>query len=375
VVEDFFMSVRRRKPIRRIGILTGGGDCPGLNAVIRGVSKSAMLNHGVSVAGFLDGYSGLVEGNFRELDNPSVSGILTTGGTILGTSNIANPFRWAEKDVRGRTVFRDRSGRAVEVFRRLKLDALVAIGGDGTLSIAYKLFRKGIPVVGVPKTIDNDLNNTDVTFGFNTAVNTAAEAIDKLHTTAMSHHRVMIAEVMGRYAGWIALAAGVASGSDVILIPEIPYRLEKVCEFVLQRSRVGKRFSIVTVAEGARPVGGKQVVAGMVKESTDPVRLGGIANVVAGGIAGCTGLETRVTVLGHIQRGGSPSPFDRVLATMFGTHAMRLVETRRFGRMVSFKNNAVTDVTLESAVSKLKLVRRRHPLVLAARAVGTCFGD
>jgi len=361
--------------IRRIGILTGGGDCPGLNAVIRGVSKAAMLEHGARVVGFLDGYWGLVEGRYRELDLFSVSGILTSGGTILGTSNTANPFRFPEKGREGKVVFHDRSDQALAVARRLRLDALVTVGGDGTQTIAYKLFKKGLPIVGVPKTIDNDLSNTDVTFGFDTAVSTAAEAIDKIHTTAMSHHRVMLVEVMGRYAGWIALAAGVASGSDVILIPEIPYRIEKVCEFVLRRSHVGKRFSIVTVAEGARPLGGRRVVAGVVRESYDPVRLGGVANVVAREIADITALETRTCVLGHIQRGGTPTAFDRNLATMFGTHAMKLALAGRFGRMVSFKNWQVTDVTIRSAVSKLKLVPKRHPLVLAARAVGTCFGD
>ena len=369
------MAATRKKKIRRIGVLTGGGDCPGLNAVIRGVSKAAMLDHGISVLGFVDGFWGLVESRFRELDFMSVSGILTTGGTILGTSNIANPFRHPEKNKKGELVLRDRSARAVANCKRLKIDALVTIGGDGTQSIAYRLMKKGVPVVGVPKTIDNDLNNTDVTFGFDTAVQTAVEAIDKIHTTAMSHHRVMIVEVMGRYAGWIALHAGVASGSDVVLIPEIPYDINKVCEFVLQRSRVGKRFSIVCVSEGARPKGGKMTVAKIVKESTDPIRLGGIGNVVGEQITRCTGLETRTCVLGHIQRGGTPSAFDRVLATTFGTHAMNMVSKRKFGRMVSFKNWKVTDVTMLSAVKKQKLVSRNHQLVKTAKAVGTCFGD
>jgi len=369
------MTAKQKEKVRRIGILTGGGDCPGLNAVIRGVSKAAMLEHGVGVVGFLDGYWGLVEGRFRELDYSSVSGILTTGGTILGTSNIANPFRWPERKKGGELTLRDRSSQAVQVFKRLELDALVTIGGDGTQAIACKLLKKGIPVIGVPKTIDNDLNNTDVTFGFDTAVSTATEAIDKIHTTAMSHHRVMVVEVMGRYAGWIALHAGVASGSDVILIPEIPYDIASVCDFVTHRSRVGKRFSIICVAEGAKPKGGKRVVKRIIKESTDPVRLGGIGNVVAKQVADRTGLETRVCVLGHVQRGGTPTAFDRMLATLFGTHAMKLILQRKSGRMVSFKGWKVTDVTLQSAVAKQKLVPRRHPLVLAAKAVGTCFGD
>ncbi len=363
------------KSIRRIGVLTGGGDCPGLNAVIRGVAKCAMVRHKVAVVGFLDGFEGLMLGRSRELDYASVSGILTLGGTILGTSNTANPFRWAEKNRKGETTFVDRSDRVVEVFRRLSLDALVTLGGDGTQTMAAKLMKKGIPVVGVPKTIDNDLSNTDVTFGFDTAVTTAAEAIDKVHTTAMSHHRVMIVEVMGRYAGWIALHAGVASGSDVILIPEIPYDLARVCEFCLKRSRRGKRFTIVCVSEGARPKRGKMTVAKVVGHSTDPIRLGGVGNVIAKGIEDGTGLETRACILGHIQRGGTPTPFDRTLATQFGVRAMDLVMKRRFGRMVAFKNWTVTDVTIESAVSKLKVVKRNDPLVTVARSVGTCLGD
>ncbi len=369
------MAAKRRKPIKRIGVLTGGGDCPGLNAVIRGVAKAAMLEHGISVIGFTDGYWGLVERRFRELDFMSVSGILTSGGTILGTSNIANPFRHPEYTKTGKLRLRDRSDRAVETCRRLGIDALVTIGGDGTQIIATKLIKKGIPIVGVPKTIDNDLNNTDVTFGFDTAVSTATEAIDKIHTTAMSHHRVMVVEVMGRYAGWLALYAGVASGSDVILIPEIPYQFDKICKFVTQRSRVGKQFSIICVSEGAKPKGGSHVIAKIVKASTDPIRLGGIGKVLSDQINQATGLETRFCVLGHIQRGGTPTAFDRTLATMFGTQAMKLVKQRKFGRMVSFKNWKVTDVSMASAVAKLKLVTPRHQLVQAAKSVGTCFGD
>jgi len=251
----------------------------------------------------------------------------------------------------------------------------VAIGGDGTMNIANRLVKKGVRIVGVPKTIDNDLPETDVTFGFNTAVTTATEAFDKLHTTAMSHHRVMIVEVMGRYAGWIALHAGMASGADIILIPEIPFKLRSIAHTVRQRSKRGKRFSIIAVAEGARPEGGEMVVCRTVPNSTDPVRLGGVGNLVAELINDMTGLECRVTVLGHVQRGGTPSAFDRVLATRFGTHAVSLVMARRFGRMVTFRNWQISDTTLAKATAALKLVDPKGPLVTSARAVGTCFGD
>ena len=360
--------------IRRIGVLTAGGDCPGLNAVIRGVTKSAILEHGIEVLGVEDGFQGLIENRVHPLHYADVSNILTTGGTILGTSNTANPFRYAVM-VRGKMEFRDVTHLVEANIRKHRIDCLVAIGGDGTMSIANGLVKQGVRLVGVPKTIDNDLAETDVTFGFDTAVRTATEAIDKVHTTAMSHHRVMIVEVMGRYAGWIALHSGVASGADVILIPEIPFKLGSICRLVRERSNKGKRFSIVVVAEGAKPEGGKIVVARTVANSTDPVRLGGIGNVVAELITETTGLECRVTVLGHVQRGGTPTPFDRVLATRFGTHAMKLVAAGKFGRMVTFRNWQVTDTTLAKATARLKLVDPKGPMVNAARSVGTCFGD
>ena len=363
-----------RTSVKRIGVLTGGGDCPGLNAVIRGVTKAAILEHNIEVFGIEDGYQGLIENRIHPLDYLDVSGILTAGGTILGTSNIANPFRYPVI-VRGKTEYRDVCHLVKANLKKHKIDALVTIGGDGTMAIANKLAKEGVKIVGVPKTIDNDLNDTDVTFGFDTAVTTAAEAVDKIHSTAMSHHRVMIVEVMGRYAGWIALQSGVASGADVILIPEIPFKLPAICKFVLCRSRKGKRFSIIVVAEGAKPDGGKMVVARMIQDSPDPVRLGGIGNVVAEQINAMTGLECRVTVLGHVQRGGTPSAFDRVLATQFGTRALKLVVAGKFARMVNFKNWTVSDTTLVKATEKLKLVNPSGPLVSAARSVGTCFGD
>ena len=364
----------KRKRMKRIGILTGGGDCPGLNAVIRAVAKTAMHERDIEVVGFLDGYDGLVRCRYIDLDWQSVSNILTQGGTILGTSNIANPFRWPV-GVGKKMVYRDCSDRAVKTLKSLGLDALVTIGGDGTMAIAGRLAKKGVPIIGVPKTIDNDVWGTELTFGFHTAVQTATEAIDRLHSTASAHHRVMIAEVMGRYAGWIALDAGVASGSDVILIPEMPYRLDSVCETCLRRSRKGKRFTIICVAEGARPKGGQMVVKRRVKASPDPIRLGGIGKVLAIDVEAETAIESRVTVLGYLQRGGTPSAFDRVFATQLGHHAARLLVARRFGRMVAYKAGRITDVSLATVAGKTRKVPVRHPLIAAARTVGTSFGD
>jgi phosphofructokinase-like protein len=359
---------------RRIGILTGGGDCPGINAVIRAVAKTAIMKFGMEVVGYLDGFWGLIHDKHRSLTFDDVSGILTLGGTILGTSNRANPFRNPREGPEGLT-FEDVSDRVMEHYRKQKLGALVVIGGDGSLSIALGLFEKGMPVVGVPKTIDNDLSETDVTFGYATAVYNATEAIDKIHTTAQSHHRVMLVETMGRYAGWIALAAGVASGGDVILIPEIPYDLEVVSEKVRERSRKGKRFSIVVVAEGATPKGGGPIIDRVVEDSTDPWRLGGIGRKLAVDIEGKTGLECRVTVLGHLQRGGSPVPSDRILATQFGYEAVRLVVEGRFGHMVALKDSLVVPVEIAKAVAKQKLVPPDHPLILSTKALGVCFGE
>ena len=364
------MSARQR----RIGILTGGGDCPGLNAVIRAVAKTAMHDHGMEVVGFRDGFHGLVMDRRLLLHRDDVSGILTRGGTILGTSNTHDPFRWAIRRG-GKLVYRDYSARALANCRRLHLEALVCIGGDGTMTVAGRMLAKGLPVVGVPKTIDNDLAGTDQTFGFDTAVQTAAEAIDKLHDTAMSHHRVMIVEVMGRYAGWLALHAGVAGGGDVILIPEIPYDLGRVCECLVSRSRRGKRFSIVVIAEGAAPRGGKLVVARRDEASPEPVRLGGVGNQLAAQIEQRCGLSTRVTVLGHLLRGGTPSAFDRVLCTRFGVKAAELVAGRRWGRMAALRGDEVVSVPIRQVAGKVRKVPPGHPLVAAARSVGTSFGD
>lgn len=362
-----FAQVRGKK---RIGILTGGGDCPGLNAAIRAVAKTAILNYDMEVIGIKDGFLGLIEDRHISVSYEAVSGILAVGGTFLGASNKANPFR--HPDSKGR--FRDVSDRAIENYKAMGLEGLVCIGGDGTLNIAYKLYKKGIRLVGVPKTIDNDLAQTDATIGFDSAVITAVQAIDKLHTTAQSHHRVMVIEVMGRYAGWLALYSGVAGGGDIILMPEIPYDINKVCEVVLKRNKGGKRFSIVVVSEGARPKGGKMVVKKVVKDSTDPVRLGGIGQKIADDIEDITALETRITVLGHLQRGGEPSPFDRILATRLGVKACELVAQQDFGKISALKSGEIVTVDLKKAVRDIRNVRLDDPLIKAALAVGVSFG-
>jgi phosphofructokinase-like protein len=353
---------------KRIGILTGGGDCPGLNAAIRAVTKTAVFRHHMEVVGIEDGYEGLIKNKTRRLQIDDVSGILTQGGTILGTSNRANPFAYGEKK-------EDISQKVLKNFRNLKLDALVCIGGDGTLHIAHELNRLGMPIVGIPKTIDNDVEATDFTIGFDSAVAVATEAIDNIHSTAESHHRVMIIELMGRYIGWVALHAGVAGGGDIILIPEIPYKIEKVCQEVTRRSKSGKRFSIMVVAEGVKLEHKELVVKRRVKDSTDPIRLGGISYKLARQIEELTGLETRVIILGHLQRGGKPTEFDRILATQFGKRAVDLVLAEKFGEMVSLQCGEITSVPIESAIRSLKKVNLDSPLIEAARGVGTCFGD
>lgn len=364
------------KGIRRVGVLTGGGDCPGLNAVIRAVTKTAIMNYGLEVYGIEDGFLGLVTNRIRPLSANDVSNILTTGGTILGSSNKCDPSRYAVgEDSDGRPIFKDVTDRCLEHIRHHALDALIVIGGDGTMSGASNFVEHGVNCIGVPKTIDNDLEGTDVTFGFMTAVGVAGESLDRLHTTAASHHRVMVVEVMGRNAGWIALYAGVASGADVILIPEIPFDWEIVCQSVAHRARHGKRFSIVCVSEGALPEGGSVVVDKVDPTSPDPIKLGGVGKYIADEIARRTGVETRTTVLGHTQRGGTPAPADRVLGTQFGFHAVELLMTGARGRLVVMKGNEITDVDILTAAGKQRVVPAGHDLVEAARAVGTCFGD
>ena len=361
--------------IKRIGLLTAGGDCPGLNAVIRAVAKTAISDHGMQVIGIEDGYAGLIEGRFHQLRWNDVSGILHTGGTILGTSNRDNPFKYPVHKPNGDLEFIDVFDRVAGNIKKLHIEAVIAVGGDGTMAITSQMMERGVNVVGVPKTIDNDLAATDVTFGFDTALVTATEALDKLHTTAMSHHRVMIMETMGRYAGWIALYSGVAGGGDVILIPEIPFQLDSICHTVQERGSRGKRFSIIVAAEGAKPEGGQMVVQRIIKESTDQLRLGGIGQQLAGQIEDRTGIECRVTVLGHLQRGGSPSAFDRILGTRFGVKAVELAAAGQFGRMVALKGLNVESVPLQEAVGSLRLVSPDSEIIKAARSVGVSFGD
>lgn len=359
---------------KKIGILTGGGDCPGLNAVIRGVVKSAIIRHGWQVIGIEDGFDGLLDLNkCRPLGLESVRGILPRGGTILGTTNRGNPFDYpVEQD--GKVVHVDYSDKVVENVRQLGIEALIAVGGEGSLKIALELSRKGVQVVGVPKTIDNDLRETDFTFGYNTALETATDALDKLHTTAESHHRVMILEVMGRYAGWIALESGIAGGADVILIPEIPFDFEKVCASVMERSARGSHFSIIVAAEGAFPKGGGRVVIKTADERSTIERLGGIGQYVAQQIGQCLEMDVRVTVLGHLQRGGSPTTFDRALGSRFGTKAVQMVADGEFGRMACLRGRSILSVPIEDATRELKLVDPDGEIVRAAEDLGIMLG-
>ncbi len=355
----------RKRYTRRIGILTAGGDCPGLNAVIRAVTKCAHNDYGIGVVGIEDGYIGLVKGSGRILTNRNVSGILATGGTILGTAR-GNPFGAAGKKDEDYSCFED-------AFKSLKLDALICTGGDGTLTMANKLYKHGFPVVGIPKTIDNDVMETDVTFGFNTAVSIVMNAVDNLHSTAMSHHRVLVVEVMGCRAGWLALEGGVAGGGDVLLLPELSYEEDVIFERVLERSRHGKRFSIVVVAEGVKAKG-NLIIREEDNAESGRVRLGGIGHYMSRLIEEGTGLETRPVVLGHLQRGGPPTAFDRILATRFAIEALHLVIEGKFGQMVALKGRRLTSVPIDKAVRKLKLVPKNHPLIRAAISVGTSFG-
>jgi 6-phosphofructokinase 1 len=360
--------------LRRVGLLTGGGDCPGLNAVIRAAARTA-FRRGWEVWGIEDGFDGLLRRDVHRLTGRDVRGILQLGGTILGTTNRHNPFQYPVRN--GTTVVAvDRSDRVLRNFKALGLDALIAIGGDGTLDIAERLFRRGLPVVGVPKTIDNDIASTVVTFGFDTAVTTATDALDKLHTTAESHKRVMVVEVMGRYAGWIGLHSGIAGGADVILIPEIPFDVERVCDVVLARERQGSEFSIVVVAEGALARRGRRMLRERKEVGREP-RLGGIGEWLAVQIARRTGKETRSLVLGHLQRGGQPTSFDRLLGTRFGAAAVRLVAERQFGTMVALDPPRVLAVPLAEAVGqgRMKKVPLDSDILQSARAMGIGFGD
>lgn len=331
--------------IKCVGILTGGGDCPGLNAVIRAIVRKGIAAYGCEMIGILEGWKGMLEGMSRPLTLDAVSGILPRGGTILGSSR-TNPYQDGA----------DGGARIRDGMAKMGIDALIAIGGDDTLGVAHRLTEQGIKVVGVPKTIDNDLDGTDQTFGFDTAINIVMEAIDRLHTTAESHNRVMVVEVMGRHAGWIAVESGIAGGADVILIPEVPFDLDGVCDTIRKRHARGKTFSIVVVAEGAKLEDDSMVLQSGERDAFGHVRLGGIGNLLSDEIERRTGYESRATVLGHIQRGGSPSAYDRVLGTRFGIAAIDLIDEGNFGKMVALRGQNIVAIDLKEAVSKLRTV-------------------
>lgn len=359
---------------RRFAVLTGGGDCPGLNAVIRAVIKTFLQND-CEVFGIYNGFNGLINGNLKLMNYADVSGILPRGGTILGTTNRDNPFKFAVEE-NGELVYYDMRDKVVENLEKHDIEALVVIGGDGSLNIGAKLAREcGIKVVGVPKTIDNDLPCTERTFGFDTAVATATEAVDRLHTTAESHHRVMALEVMGRYAGWIALHSGIAGGADVILIPEIPYDIDSVIKKIEQRKANGKDFSIVVIAEGAKPVGGELSVARVVKGSFEPIRLGGAGEKLVREIEERTGIESRCTVLGYLQRGGSPSAYDRMLSTRYGVAAAEACLRGEYNVMVSLYHDQIVTVYIQKAASSPRLVPTDSEIIRTGRQIGICFGD
>jgi 6-phosphofructokinase 1 len=359
--------------MKKIGILTGGGDAPGLNAVIRAAVKTALNVYQCEVYGIKNGYDGfLVEDGIVPLDMAAVRGILPRGGTILGTANRGNPY--ARKVIRdGKEIIIDISDDIVKGIQRLQLDALLVLGGDGTLRIAHELAQKGAACIGVPKTIDNDIGGTEITFGFDTALNIATEALDRLHTTAESHHRVMVLELMGRDAGFIALQAGISGGADVILIPEIPFKFEYIIAKIRERASRGSMFSIIAVSEGAKPESGTQVFSRKGDGIYVP-RLGGIGQTVAEYIEK-QGYESRVTVLGHLQRGGTPTSFDRSLATRYGAAAVRLAAQGRFDRMVALRCGEITDIPLEEAFAVPKRVNLKSDAVITARNIGITFGD
>ena len=359
---------------KRIGILTGGGDCPGLNAVIRAVTKHAIVEHGWSVVGIEDGYAGLYEKRYEDLDYARVTGLLSRGGTILGSSNRADPFAYPVKQADGSEVTRDVSEDIMQNLKALDLECLVAVGGDGTMFMSQKLAELGARVVGVPKTIDNDLWGTDTTFGFQTAVEVAVDAIDRLHTTAESHDRVMICEVMGRYGGWIALHAGLAGGADVILIPEIEYDLERITAAIRQRKELGATYTIIVMAEGAKPRGG-EVAVKRKGDATVFDRLGGAAERLAQELGLVLGHHVvRATVLGHVQRGGTPSAYDRVLATRYGKAAVDLIAHGKIGHMVTLVGTEMSSMSLTEVRGKQKLVDPDGELVTVARATGVEMG-
>lgn len=363
--------------IKRIGVMTAGGDCPGLNAVIRAVTKTAILKYGLEVVGIKNGYRGLYLGgdHFVKLDLHDVSGIISKGGTILYSSNKDNLFDYDYIDENGNQCHGDQSDVGVKNLQDAGIDALIVIGGDGTLTSGRDFARKGVKVIGVPKTIDNDLASTDTTFGFDTAVATATESIDKLRTTAESHSRIIVVEAMGRYAGFIGIASAIAGGCDAALIPEIPYDINKVADAIKANRERGKEFAIVVVSEGAKPLGGDVVVSKVIENSPDPIRLGGIGNVVAGQLEELVGLEARATILGHVQRGGSPTANDRILSTRYGAYAVELAMQGKFGNMVILDGNELSYDSLENVIGCNKAVEESSYWIKAARSISMCLGD
>lgn len=362
--------------IKRVAVLTGGGDCPGLNAVIRGTVKSGILHYNWDMYGIKDGFDGLInpDNNINPLTLNDIRGILPKGGTIIGTSNRGNPFKYPIRK-NGEIELIDASGKIFRSILEHKIDGLVVIGGDGTLNIANELYKKGANIVGVPKTIDNDISATDYTFGFQTAINTATDAIDKLHTTAESHHRIMIVEVMGRDAGWIALNAGIAGGADIILIPEIPFNFRSIISKIQSRNERGSAFSIIVVSEGAFEEGHENITVEEKQEKGDLPKLGGIGHYIDIELSDKTDFVVRTTVLGHIQRGGITSAYDRILSSRFGVEAANLVAQKKFGYMVSLKGTAISHVPIENAVGRKKSVNPDGQLVETARRLGISMGD
>lgn len=359
----------------KIGILTGGGDAPGLNAVIYGLVRICKSKFNCEIIGYKFGYRGLYENNFMDLTVKSTSGILNRGGTILFSSNKTNLFDYHVKDANGNIIKKDVSDVAIKNMQETGVDILIILGGDGTLTSARDFARKGVKVIGVPKTIDNDLGMTDVTFGFDSAVNIVSENLGRIHTTAESHHRVFVVEVMGRNAGWIALNAGIAGSADVILIPEIPYSLDKIVNKIKARDAVGKNFTVIVITEGAKEKGGQAVIGKIVADSPDPVRFGGIGAKLAHDLESLVDHEVRSVALGHIQRGGETSTADRILSVRYAYAAANLIQEKKFGNMVCLKNNKMSYVSLEDVIGKSKFVRQDDELVNLARALGISFGD
>lgn len=359
---------------KRVAVLTGGGDCPGLNAVIRAIVKSALrADH--EVYGVRDGFAGLVEGKMQPLEEGDLVGILSRGGTILGTSNRDNPFHYAKETSDG-LIFEDRHEEAIANLRKHDIEMLFVVGGDGSLNIASELSTFGAKVISVPKTIDNDIASTERTFGFDTAVSVATDAIDRLRTTGESHHRVMVLEVMGRYAGWIALHSGIAGGAHCILIPEIPFDPQKLCDSILARKKMGRGSSIIVVGEGAKPIGGELTISRLVPGSFEQIRLGGVGNKVADMVEQMTGIESRCTVLGYTQRGGVPTAYDRVLSTRYGVAAFEAYQRGERNVLVALRDNKIITVPIADVDKKPSLVQpESDELVRFAKEIGVCFGD